>query len=244
MTIMEIDLNEDTYFQLNIRSDINYENAARNSVAYRTILNYRIANENDIFYGLCVFEKFIINKINYYKNTLYHQIKFINLNKSYRHLIYLFLSKWNVKWYKDRQYLNPYPPMEIKTNIIVDVKDSLWTARRYNYRNFTPFFTTSLERIEQFWNQTNIVSTENVEGYVNEPPRYEKCRISFNDYVLYHKIIIEPISSISLSNKIFEYNTFNKKIKYEIADLLFESKEKLTDNEFKILIEKISEIKH
>ena len=32
--------------------------------------------------------------------------------------------------------------------------------------------------------------------------------------------------------------------KYEIADLLFESKEKLTDNEFKILIEKISEIKH
>ena len=234
MTILEIDLNEDPFFQLNIMSDINYQNAARNGEAYRTILNYKIENENDIFNGLCVFEKFLINKINYYKNTIYYQIKLINLNKCYRHLIYLFLSKWNVEWFK--KYISLNSITEIKTNIIVDVNDSLWTARRYN-NLYSPY-------LEQFWIQTNIVSSFIMRDYENDPPFYNKCRISFNDYVLYHKIIIEPISSISLSNKIFEYNNFNKKIKYEIAELLFESKEKLTDNEFKTLIEKISEIKH
>jgi hypothetical protein len=241
MNILEIDLNNDTFFQLNIRTDTNYENAARNATAYRTIRSYKIENENDIFNGLCVFEKFLINKINYYKNTLYHQIKLINLDKCYRHLIYLFLSKWNVEWFKEYISLNSIT--EIKTNIIVDVKDSLWTARRYIYRNFTPFFTTNLERIEQFWDQTNIVSTENVQGYVNEPPSYQKCRISFNDYILYHTILIDPIYSVSRI-KIIEHNNFNKKIKYEIADILFDLKEKLTDNEYKILMEKTSQIKH
>lgn len=72
MIILEIDLNEDPFFQRFRRGRLL---ASRDEDIFEEIRNSTVEDVNDIFYGYSIFEKFLINIINYYKNTYLKVIK-------------------------------------------------------------------------------------------------------------------------------------------------------------------------
>ena len=174
-------------------------------------------------------------------NNITH-IKFINLGTEKRHIVYKELSNLNIRFVK-------VPAPNNINNIVIDIS-AIWSINNYRIRPIPPYVTNYQPFINFNTYITNQYPQTNLPLIV----------VSMRDYLYYIRLMttVQQTSNQTMRQTTQQtYSTSQVRppvttppplpitmiIKLEIADLIFDIKEKITDCEYKDILEKLATIK-
>ena len=169
-------------------------------------------------------------------NNITH-IKFINLCSQKRHIVYRELSNLNIGFVK-------VPAPNNINNIVIDIS-AIWSINNYRIRPIPPYVTN----YQPFIDFNNYIMA----SFPNANLPY--IVVSMHDYLKHLKLLtnIQYVHNQSIRTPLPTYSAFQIRpppplpitmiIKLEIADLIFDIKEKITDCEYKDILEKLATIK-
>ena len=174
-------------------------------------------------------------------NNITH-IKFINLGTEKRHIVYKELSNLNISFVK-------VPAPNNINNIVIDIS-AIWSINNYRIRPIPPYVTNYQPFINFNTYITNQYPQTNLPLIV----------VSMRDYLYNIRLMttVHYTSNQTMRQTTQQtYSAFQVRppvttppplpitmiIKLEIADLIFDIKEKITDCEYKDILEKLATIK-
>ena len=223
-----------------------------NTSLWREINNIR----NDIFEGftniISIIAKTIdaLNNINVTNN--YPTLVISNISSGYRRIIYKEFDNFGIKYHKViKNTINNVDNVDILINI-----NNIWTIEDFTLNIYSITFpNTRFQSSDDIYNFYSSITILNI-----TPER--KIIVSLYDYIKYRKFFFPLSPAHILSNQLFlhSFNSFprtlaqiesnqsnqsnqsNDKIKFEISDLIFDIKDKLSDKEFKFILEKLQQI--
>ena len=167
-------------------------------------------------------------------------IMFVNLNRAQRNCLYEELYKLNIPFTK------LHTSFDNSTDVIIDIFD-IWIIKCFTS---LPSWMSNNETLENFYNN-------NINQQYHDYNNGNIIHISLTDYLKYCKLIsqariqrndnytrIERSTHIRVDDFVIINNRqINLAVKLELANLLFDIKEKITDCEYKDILEKLATIK-
>jgi hypothetical protein len=236
-------------------------------VSQWTIIGQR--SPTDIFYNysniainMCniIDEELNLSTIN---NNITH-IKFINLSSQKRHIVYRELSNLNIRFVKvpaPNNINNPQHP-----NIVIDIS-AIWSINNYriipfpyHVAHYQPFIDFNTHIMNQY-PQTNlpliVVTMDDYLKHIRlltniQYIPYQTTQTTYSAFQIRPPVTIPPPLPTQNTYSAFQIRPpvttppplpITMVIKLEIADLIFDIKEKITDCEYKDILEKLATIK-
>jgi hypothetical protein len=197
-------------------------------------------NRSNIFIVLCnIIETLKRNNVIGVTSAKYI-IRFVNLNIAQRNCLYEELYKLNIPFTK------LHTSFDNLGDVIIDIFNT-WTIKKFTS---LPSWMSTNQTIENFYNNTTYLYSDNYDYNGNI------IQVSLTNYLKYCKLIsqeriqrnnntrIQRSTHIRVDDFIIINNRqTNLVVKLEIANLLFDIKEKITDGEYKDILEKLATIK-
>lgn len=193
-----------------------------------TPINYNSDVYKDVPNVIKTFIEVVNNIIN--NNPYYIIISIDGLNTQQRHILYINLSEFNITWWKNT----------LTKSICININNIWKIPERFTNNNF-PVYIRSIQSNITLYNSFYDRVPYNTNPYL---PRW--YIVSSNNFVRHRRMldicIIRYHSHLSNNIIITNINPFtnNSNNKIELSNLIFDIKLKLTDQEYKTIMEKIS----
>ena len=198
-------------------------------------------NPFDVYKDVPIVMRCIIHVINDFKTThpFSTTLSVNDLNSQQRHILYKHLSEFNITWWKNND----------TKSICINI-NNIWKIpqRNSNYPIFIRNIQTNIDLYNGFYDRVQYQTSAFLTGWLI---------VSSNNFIRYRRMISICIERYNNSFRFVNHNNTNNILisniipfsnnsknthKMELSNLIFDIKEKLTDSEYKTIMDTLANI--